>query len=75
MNRFGLVESVSRVHLLWRVPGDPSLKQPSLHWVGDWELLYFLKVFRVEFEDLFPIVNPHGPDLYEKLQDLMASRF
>lgn len=44
-------------------------------WVGDHELYYFLKVFRVSFEELFPPVNPQDPELYETLGRLMKRRF
>lgn len=44
-------------------------------WVGDHELYYFLKVFRVDFEALFPPINPQDPELYETLGRLMERRF
>jgi transcriptional regulator with XRE-family HTH domain len=44
-------------------------------WVPDHELFYFMKVFRVDFEDLFPSVDPYDPNLYETLVKLMKSRF
>lgn len=44
-------------------------------WVGDHELYYFLKVFRVGFEALFPPINPQDPELYEILGRLMKRRF
>ena len=44
-------------------------------WVGDHQLFYFMKVFRVGFEALFPPIDPEEPDLYETLEKLMNSRF
>jgi len=44
-------------------------------WVGDHELYYFLKVFRVDFEDLFPPIDPQDPELYETLRRFMRGRF
>lgn len=44
-------------------------------WVGEYELFYFMKVFRVDFGDLFPPIDPQAPDLYETLGRLMKSRF
>lgn len=43
-------------------------------WVGDHELLYFMKVFRVEFAALFPPIDPHGARLYDRLNDAMKKR-
>lgn len=44
-------------------------------WVGDHELLFFLKVFRVSFEDLYPPIDPYAADLHEKVDWYMKSRF
>ena len=44
-------------------------------WVGEYELYYFMKVFRVDFKDLFPPIDPQSPYLYETLGRLMESRF
>lgn len=43
--------------------------------VPDHELYYFRKVFRVAFDDLFPPIDPEDPELYDKLDRLMSSRF
>lgn len=43
--------------------------------VPDHELFYYMKVLRVDFDDLFPPVDPHDPNLYETLGKLMKSRF
>lgn len=43
--------------------------------VGDHELLFYMKTFRVEFEDLYPPIDPHGADLYDDVKRLMTSRF
>ena len=43
--------------------------------VGDHELLFYMKVLRVNFADLYPPIDPHGPDLYDKWERLMESRF
>ncbi|MFT4177113.1 MAG: helix-turn-helix transcriptional regulator [Luteolibacter sp.] len=43
-------------------------------WVGDHEVLFFMRVLRVEFEDLLPPINPHRPGFYENLERLMQSR-
>lgn len=44
-------------------------------WVGDHQLYYFLKVFKVSFHELFPPINPQDPDLYEVLERVMKRRF
>lgn len=44
-------------------------------WVPDHELYYFMKVFRVDFGDLFPPIDPQDPELYETLGRFMSSRF
>ncbi|MFT3990592.1 MAG: helix-turn-helix transcriptional regulator [Luteolibacter sp.] len=44
-------------------------------WVGDDQMLYFMRVLRVEFEDLLPPIDPHEPSFYENLERLMKSRF
>ncbi len=44
-------------------------------WVPDHELYYFMNIFRVKFEDLFPPINAQDPELYETLGRFMRSRF
>lgn len=43
-------------------------------WVGDHEVLYFMRVFLVEFMDLLPPVAPHEEGLYDRLNHLMKKR-
>lgn len=43
--------------------------------VGDHELLFYMKALRVNFVDLYPPIDPHGPDLYDDVGRFMSSRF
>ncbi|MFT3992596.1 MAG: helix-turn-helix transcriptional regulator [Luteolibacter sp.] len=44
-------------------------------WVGDHQMLYFMRVLRVGFEELMPLIDPQNPEFYEKMEHLMKSRF
>ena len=44
-------------------------------WVADHEIFFYMHVFRVDFTDLYPPINPHAADLYQTLGRLMKSRF
>lgn len=44
-------------------------------WVADHELLFFMKALKVSFEDLYPSIDAHSPELYDNLKRLMKKRF
>lgn len=43
-------------------------------WVGDFQLFYFTRIFRVELEDLFPIIDQHDPKIHDTITKLMEIR-
>lgn len=48
--------------------------ESRLVWVGDWQLFYFMRVFKVKFEDLFPPLDPHDSRMHDKLMKAMNSQ-
>jgi transcriptional regulator with XRE-family HTH domain len=45
--------------------------EARLVWVGDWQLFYFTRVFKVELDELYPPVDPHDPKIHDTLMKLM----
>ena len=44
-------------------------------WVADHLVLFYMHVFRVDYKDLYPTIDPQAPGLYETHGKLMKSRF
>jgi transcriptional regulator with XRE-family HTH domain len=44
--------------------------ESKLVWVGDYELFYFIRVFQVDWETLFPKIDS-GPNTHDALQRLL----
>ena len=49
--------------------------ESRLVWVGDWQLFYFTRVFKVELDELFPPVDSQDPKIHETLTRLMKASF
>ena len=45
--------------------------EARLVWVGDWQIFYFTRVFKVSFYELFPPIDPHDPKIHDTLTKLM----
>lgn len=43
--------------------------------VTDHELPFYLKAMKVDYADLYPPLEPHGPHLYDDVERFMKSRF
>ena len=43
-------------------------------WVGDFQLFYFTRIFRVSLEDLFPVINQQDPRIHDIITNLMTIR-
>lgn len=45
--------------------------EARLVWVGDWQIFYFTRVFKVEIDDLYPQIDSHDPKVHDTLMKLM----
>jgi transcriptional regulator with XRE-family HTH domain len=60
----------------WDITRSTVAKIESrLMWVGDWQLFYFTRVFKVELQDLFPPLDPHETKMHDRLMKLLNSRW
>ncbi|TLD71286.1 helix-turn-helix transcriptional regulator [Phragmitibacter flavus] len=55
--------------------GSLAKIESRLVWVGDYELLYFMKVFRVSYEALYPPIQVNDDDLHDAVERLLKTRF
>ena len=46
--------------------------ESQLVWIGDYELVYLMKIFNVPLEELFPSIDPRRP-LYDTVCELTTS--
>ncbi len=43
-------------------------------WVGDFQMFYFTRVFRVSLEELFPAIDQQDPKIHDTITKLMEIR-
>lgn len=49
--------------------------EARLIWVGDWQLFYFTRVFKVELDELFPPIDAHDPKIHQVITKLMDTKW
>lgn len=60
----------------WDVERSTVAKIESrLVWVGDFQLFYFTRLFKVEVLDLFPPIDPHDPKIHDTITRLMEAKW
>lgn len=56
--------------------GTVAKLESGSHCVREYQICFLMRVFDVQYRDLFPAaIDPHAPDLFEKLSARLNSRY